>query len=51
MIAEFNKYLEKDAELSLTDDDQYIILSPKVIDKYDILLNPLMKGLMKKDES
>lgn len=51
MIEAFNKYLENDAKLSLTEDWEYIVLSPKVMDKYNICLNPWMKGLMKKDES
>jgi len=51
MVDYMNKYLDKDAKISLSEDEKYVIFSPKVVGRYDILFDPEMKWLMKKDES
>ena len=49
MVDHMNKYLDKDAKISLSTNGKYVVLSPKVVERYDILFDPEMKWLMKKD--
>jgi hypothetical protein len=43
MVDYMNKYLDKDAKISLSEDEKYVIFSPKVVGRYDILFDPEMK--------
>jgi len=45
MVNHANKYLDKDAQFSLkeVDGENYVVISQKMMDKYDIFFNPEMK--------
>ena len=53
MVDHINKYIKEGERLSLTEDEEYVVLPKKLVDwdSCDILFNPEMKELMKKDES